>query len=152
MQSVSFNAGQVILSEGQYGDRAYLIRNGVAKVTVSTRSGPKQVAKLDTGAVFGEMCLVEPGPRSASVTAITNVECLEMTYDEFLTSISEDPKQAIVFMQTLVQRLRQSNEMLAKLDPNKRGIGGMLADLRNKVALDSMDFSDEAAIRPYFTW
>lgn len=152
MRSVTFSAGQTILSEGEFGNSAYLIRHGVAKVTVDARSGPKQVAKLEDGAVFGEMCLLEPGPRSATVTAVTNVDCLEMTYEEFISSIKDDPKQAIVFMQTLVQRLRQTNEMLAKLDPRKRGIRGMLADLQKSVSLDSMDFSDESAIRPYFTW
>ena len=152
MRSVTFKAGDTILKEGEPGSTAYLIKNGVAKVVIDTKGGPRKVAVLETGQVCGEMCLLEPGPRSASVVAVTDVECLETTYDEFINSIKENPEQAIAFMQTLVQRLRQSNEMIAKLDPQKRGIMGMLKDLQQSMSFDTVDFSDEAAIRPYFTW
>ena len=152
VRSVTFKAGDTILKEGEPGSTAYLIRNGVAKVLIDTKGGPRKVAVLESGQVCGEMCLLEPGPRSASVVAVTDVECLETTYDEFISSIKENPEQAIAFMQTLVQRLRQSNEMIAKLDPQKRGIMGMLKDLQQSMSFDSVDFSDEAAIRPYFTW
>ena len=152
MRSVTFKAGDTILKEGEQGNTAYQIRSGAAKVVIETRGGSRKVAMLEAGEVFGEMCLLEPGPRSASVIAVTNVDCLETTYEDFISSIKEDPQQAIAFMQTLVQRLRQSNEMLAKLDPQKRGIGALLRDLQHSMSFDSVDLSDEAANRPYFSW
>ena len=39
---------------------------------------------LGPGEVFGEMCLIEPGPRSASVKAVTDVECIATSYDDFV--------------------------------------------------------------------
>lgn len=152
MKTVKFKAGEAILKEGEIGSTAYLIRTGAVTVVIGTRAGPKRLAMLQAGDVFGEMCLLEPGPRSASIEAATDVECLETTYDDFVVSMQEHPEDAIKFMQTLVRRLRQSNELLARLDPRKRGIGGLIADLRQSMSLESMDLSDEAAIRPYFAW
>jgi hypothetical protein len=42
--------------------------------------------------------------------------------------------------------------MLAKLDPKKRGIRGLLADMRQSMAADSADFSDDAPVPPYLMW
>jgi CRP-like cAMP-binding protein len=152
MKTVTYKAGDTILTEGEVGNTAFLIRRGSVKVTIGTRAGAKRLAMLQPGDVFGEMCLLEPGPRSASITAATDVECVETTYDDFVASMQDHPQEAIKFMQTLVARLRQSNELLVRLDPRKRGIGAMIADLRQSMSLDSMDFKDEASIRPYFAW
>jgi hypothetical protein len=61
-------------------------------------------------------------------------------------------EQAIVFMRTLVRRLRQTNELLNRLDPRKRGLRGLLSDLQQKMSLDALDLKDEDAIRPYYAW
>jgi CRP/FNR family transcriptional regulator, cyclic AMP receptor protein len=54
-----------------------------------------RVGTLAAGEVFGEMCLIDPGPRSASVGALTDVECLETSYQEFLSrSRSARPKRS----------------------------------------------------------
>lgn len=152
MRTVKFGAGVTIIREGEPGATAYLINSGSVKVLIATGSGEKRVATLKAGEVFGEMSLLEPGPRSATITAVTDVECVQTDYDEFLALLQDQPKQAIVFMQALVRRLRQSNEMLAKLDPKKRGISGLLADMRQSMALESTDFSDDAPIPPYLMW
>ena len=68
--------------------------------------GPRRVGTLGAGDVFGEMSLIEPGPRSATVKAVTDTECLVTTYDEFIASSQADPKRAVEFMKTLVRRLR----------------------------------------------
>jgi CRP/FNR family cyclic AMP-dependent transcriptional regulator len=149
VRTVKFEAGVTIIREGEPGETAYLITSGTVKVLVTMAAGQKRVATLDAGEVFGEMSLLEPGPRSASIIAVTDVECTQTNYDEFLALLQDQPKQAIVFMQSLVRRLRQSNEMLAKLDPKKRGIAGLLADMRQSMALESTDFSEDAPIPAY---
>ena len=55
-------------------------------------------------------------------------------------------------MRTLVRRLRQTNELLTRLDPKKRGLRGLLADVQQKFSLDSVDLKDEEAIKPYYSW
>jgi CRP/FNR family cyclic AMP-dependent transcriptional regulator len=139
MQKITFEAGETILNKGEDGRTAYLLLSGSVAVMIGSGAMAKRVATLETGEVFGEMSLLEPGPRSATVKAITRTECTVTSYDDFTASIQEDPERAVVFMRTLVGRTRRTNEMLVKLDPRKRGIREMLADMRKTVGLDGAD-------------
>lgn len=127
MQTVTFKAGDTILSEGEEGDSAFLIVSGSVEVVIGEGSKAKAVGTLAAGEVFGEMALIEPGPRSATVRAVTDTECVTTSYDEFIASIQDDPERAVVFMKTLVRRLRQMNELLMAAS-GKRGLREMLRD------------------------
>src|SRR5260370_1069302 len=75
MQTVKFKAGDTILSEGDDGDSAFLIISGSVEVSIGAGARAKGVGTLVAGDVFGEMGLMEPGPRSATVKAVTETEC-----------------------------------------------------------------------------
>jgi alkyl hydroperoxide reductase subunit AhpC/uncharacterized protein (DUF924 family)/CRP-like cAMP-binding protein len=113
MQTVKFEARDTIISEGEDGNTAFLIVSGSVEVSVGQKANAKTVGRLGVGEVFGEMCLIEPGPRSATVKAVTNAECVAMSYDEFIPSMQNDQQQAISFMKNLVRRLRETNNMLS---------------------------------------
>ena len=66
------------------------------------------------------MCLIEPGPRSATVRALTDTECRAASAEEFIEMIKDQPDRALVYMKTLVRRLRQMNEILEKIDRANR--------------------------------
>jgi len=117
MQTVKFNAGDKILSEGDSGDTAFLIVAGSVEVSVGEGAKAKSVATLCAGEVFGEMSLIDPWPRSATVKAVTDTECFVTTYDEFIASTKADSERAAQFMKTLVRRLRQMNERVVRMDP-----------------------------------
>jgi CRP/FNR family transcriptional regulator, cyclic AMP receptor protein len=114
MQTVAFKAGDVIIREGDEGDAAYFIVSGEVEVLIG--SGGRRVGALGAGEVFGEMCLIEPGPRSATVRALTDTECRTASAEEFVEMIKDQPDRALAFMKTLVRRLRQMNEILEKID------------------------------------
>jgi thioredoxin-dependent peroxiredoxin len=122
MQTVTFKDGDTILSEGEEGNTAFLIVSGSVEVSVHHGSTAKILATLNAGEVFGEMGLIEPGPRSATVRAVADTECLAISYDEFIASVQDDPQQVVHFTKTLVRRLRLMNERVASLDPDKRGL------------------------------
>ena len=131
MQSVTFKSGETILAEGEEGDTAFLIVGGSVEVSVGAGPDAKTIGTLAAGDVFGEMCLIEPGPRSATVKAVTDTECIATSYDEFVDSFQQNPERAVEFMKTLVRRLRQMNELVAAIDPAKRGLRGFFKDLQN---------------------
>jgi CRP-like cAMP-binding protein len=128
MQNIQFKAGDVILSEGEEGNSAFLITAGSVEVIIGEGKKAKTVATLGEGTVFGEMSLLEPGPRSATIKALTDTECAVTSYDDFMASIQSDPEQAIMFMKTLVLRLRQMNEVMGKMDPQRRRMRDMFKD------------------------
>ena len=134
MQKAVYEAGDTILLEGEDGRTAFLLVSGVVEVVVGSGAKAKRVATMTAGEVFGEVSLLDPGPRSATVRALTNVECSVTSYDDFMSSIQSDPEKAVAFMKTLVRRLRQTNEMLVRADPQKRGLRGLLADMQQSVS------------------
>jgi CRP-like cAMP-binding protein len=68
-----------VFSEGDPGDRYYIVREGEADLTISGRS----VAKVGPGSGFGEMALLFGRPRSATVTALTDLVLAALGRDEF---------------------------------------------------------------------
>lgn len=119
MRTVNFRAGDTIISEGEVGGTAYLINSGSVKVTVGEGGKARKLAELGAGDVFGEMSLIDPGPRSATVTALTDCEFVATTHDELLGSIHEHPEWAIEFMKTFVRRLRHMNELVTTMQPSR---------------------------------
>ncbi len=130
MQTVAFKAGETIIAEGDEGDTAFFIVTGSVEVSIGRGDRARTVGALNAGEVFGEMCLIEPGPRSATVKAANDVECLATSYEEFISSIEDNPYRAVAFMKTLVKRLRQMNELMESLGPDRRGLRGMVGDWR----------------------
>ncbi len=133
MQTVSFKAGDPIIIEGDAGDTAFFIVNGSVEVVLGHGDTAKNVGTLGEGEVFGEMCLIEPGPRSATVIALTDTECLATTYAEFIEAIEDHPERAVGFMKTLVRRLRQMNAMMEAMGADKRGLRGKIRDWQKSV-------------------
>lgn len=117
MRTVNFRTGDTIISEGEAGGTAFLINTGSVKVTVGEGAKAKTVAELGPGEVFGEMSLLDPGQRSATVKALSDTECVVTTYDELMGSLHEHPDWALEFMKTFVRRLRHMNELVTTMQP-----------------------------------
>jgi CRP/FNR family transcriptional regulator, cyclic AMP receptor protein len=143
MQAVAFKAGDTIIAEGEEGDAAFFIVSGSVEVLIGQGANARTVGVLNAGEVFGEMCLIEPGPRSATVKAATDVECLATSYEEFIEAIEDHPDRAVAFMKTLVRRLRQMNELMESVGADRRGLRGMIRDWRKSVG--PVELNPEAA-------
>lgn len=147
MQNVAFKAGDTIIREGDEGDTAFFIVSGAVDVIVGRGDEAAIVGRLGTGEVFGEMCLIEPGPRSATITAACDTECLAASYQEFIAAMQENPERAVGFMKTLVRRLRKMNELLESASPEGRGFRAMLLECR-----PSGDSPEAAALSWTMLW
>jgi len=101
---VDVPAGKVLAREGSAGREFYVILDGKASVTI----GGRQVATLGPGDFFGEMALLDQGPRVATVTADTPMEVAVLDPREFSTLVEEHPGVARKILRGLAQRLRES--------------------------------------------
>jgi alkyl hydroperoxide reductase subunit AhpC/uncharacterized protein (DUF924 family) len=135
MQTVTYAAGDTILSEGDAGDSAFLIVSGTVEVRIGAGDRARILGLLGPGEVFGEMSLIDPAPRSATVIAMSDVECVVTTYAEFVASGGADAERMADFTKTLVRRQRQMNERLLAMNA---GIGHRIQESL-KVILAGID-------------
>jgi CRP-like cAMP-binding protein len=98
-------AGSEIVKEGMTGHEFYLILEGEATVK---RNGRK-VASLASGDYFGEMALLDRGPRSATVIADTECELLVIGQREFMGVLDEVPVVAHKLLVSMAARLREAD-------------------------------------------
>jgi CRP/FNR family transcriptional regulator len=106
MRDSRFNEGEVITTEGRSGVGFFLIEDGNA--TVSLRG--EIVRTLGPGDHFGEIALIDEGPRSATVTASTDLRCRGLAAWEFKSFVQEHPEVAWPLLETLASRLRDAVE------------------------------------------
>jgi CRP-like cAMP-binding protein len=90
MTAVSINSGKTIVREGDVGREFMIILSGTASVS---RQGNK-FATLGPGDFFGEMSLLGKGPRSATVTAETELLVEALNRREFATMLHKNPEIA----------------------------------------------------------
>jgi CRP/FNR family transcriptional regulator, cyclic AMP receptor protein len=102
---VEFPSGSVIVKEGEEGVGFHLILTGRAKVVVKGRSR----ATLGPGKFFGELSLIDRGPRTATVTAETNVTTLSLVSWEFLPLVEKSPSIARKLLLEMCRRLREAD-------------------------------------------
>jgi CRP/FNR family cyclic AMP-dependent transcriptional regulator len=105
-KEVSHEAGTVLAREGEGGIGLFLILEGKARVTV----GGRPRAELGSGDFFGEIALLDGGPRTATVTAITAVELAGITEWVFRGLLMERPSIALKTLESMAGRLRAASK------------------------------------------
>jgi CRP/FNR family transcriptional regulator, cyclic AMP receptor protein len=104
MSERTFSEGDTITVEGETGIGFFVIEEGEASVSVEG----KTVATLGPGEYFGEVALIDSGPRSATVTAGSELRCRGMSAWDFQPFIEEHPEVAWSLLVHLVTRLREA--------------------------------------------
>jgi CRP-like cAMP-binding protein len=95
-------AGEEVFREGDVADALYLVASGRVKVL---RAGAV-VADLGERDVFGEMAVLDPAPRSATVRAATDVVLLRIRREDFQDLLAEELEVARAVIRVLARRLR----------------------------------------------
>lgn len=97
-----YQAGKVILAEGQKGVRMYTVLEGRVAISI----GGQVVERLGPGGVFGEAALVDSSTRLANAMAETDCELLPVTRQAFLALVKLSPQFADAMLTSLSERLR----------------------------------------------
>jgi CRP/FNR family cyclic AMP-dependent transcriptional regulator len=107
----SFEAGEVIIEQGERGDAMFIIRSGRVKI-YSRGAGGKELTLnvYGEGDFFGEFSLIDGEPRSASAAAIEKTDALVLRHQDLIAILNEHAEIAISLMRGLVTRLRYTTE------------------------------------------
>ena len=101
-----FKAGSIIFREGDEAKELFVIKSGQIRIQIGNRT----VTELAADSIFGEMALIDSGPRSATALAVTDVELVPVTEKQFLFLVSQTPFFALKVMRVLAGRLRVTNK------------------------------------------
>jgi CRP/FNR family cyclic AMP-dependent transcriptional regulator len=94
--------GSLLAEEGKPGDNFFVLVEGMARVV----RGKKTVAQLRPGDWFGEISLIDGGPRTASVVAETPVEVMILSRKPFTSMLQREPSIVLKMLEELARRLR----------------------------------------------
>ena len=105
-KEMEYPEGKTVVTEGENGVSFHLILQGKAKVVVGKRTR----ATLGPGDYFGELSVIDRGPRTASVTAATPLKTLTLVSWDFLAVLDENPKIARKMLIEMCKRLRRERD------------------------------------------
>jgi CRP/FNR family cyclic AMP-dependent transcriptional regulator len=105
---------QALFGVGDLGNGCYKLKHGLLKVVVSSPLGEARiVCVLGSGAIVGELSMIDGLPRSASVIAISDCELQFVSRERFDKFIKDNPEIRDYLLRTLASRLRDADEALA---------------------------------------
>lgn len=102
LEELSFDKGQIIFEKGDRGDSLYIIVSG----KVDVRDGDRLLNELGEGAIFGELALLDPAARSASVQAVEPANLLRLDEANFRLVLAERPEVATAVIHVLTSYIR----------------------------------------------
>lgn len=103
---IAYPAGRTIVRQGEVGTGFFMIISGGARVE---RDGAN-VADLGPGEFFGELSLLDGGPRIAQVIAVEPTDCLAIASWDFEPILATKPGVALAILREVAQRLRALSE------------------------------------------
>ena len=113
-ERLTFQSGHSLFRQGDPGDAAYIIIEGTADILVDTPSGPITVATLAKNDIVGEIAILCDVPRTATVTAMSELVTLKITKDLFFRMVTDFPEMGVEIMRVLAHRLEHTTAQLLK--------------------------------------
>jgi CRP/FNR family cyclic AMP-dependent transcriptional regulator len=113
VDQVNFKAGETIFNESDRGDALYVVDSGSVRIWVLDEDiKPVTLAELKEGDFFGELAVLDRGPRSTNATAITDTELHRLSSDDFQSFLLKHPETSIDVICEIGARMRQTNTLV----------------------------------------
>lgn len=106
VETVSFEAGTTMFTEGDEGDGLYVIAEGVVRVERGAEGAQSEIATIEQGDVVGEMSLVTDNPRSATAVTVGPVRAWKIPKDAFHRNMEESPNLKAAIQRVVTDRIQ----------------------------------------------
>ncbi|HEX5889900.1 MAG TPA: DUF1003 domain-containing protein [Pyrinomonadaceae bacterium] len=114
VEHVTFSAGETIFLENDKGDALYVVDSGTVRIWVLDEdANPVTLAELKTGDFFGELAVLDRGPRSSNATAISDIVLHRLSSDDFQEFLIQHPEASIDVICEIGARMRQTNMLVS---------------------------------------
>ena len=106
----TLSPGEAVFEAGDPGDQLYVIQSGEVELVRETESKQRVVAHLGPGDFFGELAVLAGVPRTATITADTDMTVEALNRREFSTLLDESPRLAKKILIGAVKRLHELDQ------------------------------------------
>jgi MFS family permease len=129
LEQMEVPAGRAVITEGEKGDRFYVIESGVVSVLkrVSPAAQPEEVNRLGRGSFFGETALLRDVPRTATVMAVTDLVLYALDRQIFLGAVTRSARSAVEAERVIDQRARNAEPLMPESGSSETG-GNLIAE------------------------
>jgi CRP/FNR family cyclic AMP-dependent transcriptional regulator len=116
LHSIDFPRGHTVFTEGEPGERLYIVISGKVKIGRRSPDGHENLLTiLGPSDMFGELTIFDPGPRTSSATTITRVRAVSMDRATLRAWISDRPETAEQLLRVIARQHRRATNNLADL-------------------------------------
>lgn len=106
-----YRRGDVIFREGEPAERLFLIDDGRVKLSITSGAGQEMlIAVLGSGQIFGELAVIDRGPRAMDARAMEETQVYSLDADQFWTLLENRPALARRLLELMARRLRRSDQ------------------------------------------
>jgi len=106
-------AGATLFKTGEPGESLYIVRSGEVELFIKDTAGQKiLLAIAGPGEVFGELALLDRGPRTATAVAVTEADLLALDRDDLLMLFQRTPAAALRLLAAMSHMTRKADELL----------------------------------------
>jgi CRP-like cAMP-binding protein len=121
-ERVAYRAGDVLFRQGEDGDAAFVILEGRADVVLETPNGEVKVAEVAENAIVGEIAIMCDVARTATIRAVTNVEALRISKENFKKLLLDFPEMTLEVVRVLAERLTRTTAELTEARAKAQGL------------------------------
>lgn len=137
----TFAPGEKIFAEGEIGAEMFIIQSGRVRISKKSQDVEKTLVVLEDGDFFGEMAVIDKGPRSATATAVDEVKCIVLNEELFEQQMQNNARIVKKILKNMSARLRDANKQIENLlirDANSR-VAHTLLHLAHKAGKGTTD-------------
>ncbi len=134
-----FRPGEFLFHEGEPSQSMFLIKKGSVAIRKRSGGGFIELARLFSSEILGELSFFDRNPRSASAVALTEVEAVEISFENLDRIFAGVPDYFKTIIAAMAERLRKANETIRRLEKD-------ILDERGQELPPDSDEPDVAAI------
>ena len=113
VDTVKLSAGETLFHAGEPGESLFVVRSGSIELYIKDTAGQKIVLTIaEEGNLFGELSLLDTGPRTATAIALTDAELLVLDRDDLLLLFGKRPDAALNMLAAMSTMTRKADELL----------------------------------------
>jgi len=140
IRQIVFKPGDILFRENDHSFQFYILQDGIVEIYKTSPEGNKIIlAEATEGTSIGEFAMIDRRPRSATAQAKTTVTAIEVSEEGYQKLLSELPDWAVAVMRGLVERLRNANEIIRRIQQE----GGVSQKSTQEIA--STEYDPEAS-------